>query len=114
MAAAGGAYEEHSCISDTDPMNVFWSIYAAVVFIFFIALIARFVLEWVQVLARSWRPKGVLLVVAEAVYTVTDPPLRALRKVIPSPNLGGVRLDLSFLVLMLLTSVAMNVPSFFA
>ena len=44
---------------------------------------------------------------------MTDPPLRALRKVIPSPSLGGVRLDLSFLVLMLLTSLALNVPSMF-
>ena len=94
-------------------MDAFWTIYGVVVFTFFIALIGRFVIDWVQVLARSWRPTGVVLVVAEAVYTVTDPPLRALRKVIPSPNLGGVRLDLSFLVLMLLTSLALNVPSFF-
>jgi len=94
-------------------MDAFWTIYGVVVFAFFIALIGRFVIDWVQVLARSWRPTGFVLLVAEAVYTVTDPPLRALRKVIPSPNLGGVRLDLSFLVLMLLTSLALNVPSFF-
>jgi YggT family protein len=94
-------------------MDAFWTIYGVVVFAFFIALIGRFVIDWVQVLARSWRPTGLVLVLAEAVYTVTDPPLRALRKVIPSPNLGGVRLDLSFLVLMLLTSLALNVPSFF-
>ena len=94
-------------------MDVFWTIYGVVVFAFFLALIARFVLDWVQVLARSWRPSGLVLVLAEAVYTVTDPPLRALRKVIPSPNIGGVRLDLSFLVLMLLTSLALNVPNYF-
>jgi YggT family protein len=94
-------------------MDAFWTIYGVVVFAFFIALIGRFVIDWVQVLARSWRPTGLVLVLAEAVYTVTDPPLRVLRKVIPSPNLGGVRLDLSFLVLMLLTSLALNVPSFF-
>ena len=94
-------------------MDVFWAIYGVIVFSFFIALIGRFIIDWVQVLARSWRPSGVVLVVAEGIYTVTDPPLRALRKVIPSPNLGGVRLDLSFLVLMLLTSLALNVPSIF-
>ena len=94
-------------------MDVFWAIYGVVVFSFFIALIGRFIIDWVQVLARSWRPTGFVLVVAEGIYTVTDPPLRALRKVIPSPNLGGVRLDLSFLVLMLLTSLALNVPSLF-
>jgi YggT family protein len=94
-------------------MDAFWAIYGIVVFTFFIALIGRFIIDWVQVLAREWRPKGILLVVAEAIYTVTDPPLKALRKVIPSPNIGGIRLDLSFLVLMLLTSVALNLPSFF-
>ena len=94
-------------------MDVFWAIYGVVVFSFFIALIGRFIIDWVQVLARSWRPSGLVLVVAEGIYTVTDPPLRALRKVIPSPSLGGVRLDLSFLVLMLLTSLALNVPSMF-
>lgn len=94
-------------------MDVFWAIYGVVVFSFFIALIGRFIIDWVQVLARSWRPSGLVLVLAEAIYTVTDPPLRALRKVIPSPNIGGVRLDLSFLVLMLLTSLALNVPSIF-
>jgi YggT family protein len=94
-------------------MDVFWTVYGVVVFTFFIALIGRFVIDWVQVLSRSWQPKGPLLVVAEAIYTVTDPPLKALRKVIPSPNLGGIRLDLSFLVLILLTSFALNVPHFF-
>jgi YggT family protein len=94
-------------------MDVFWTVYGVVVFTFFIALIGRFVIDWVQVLSRSWQPKGPLLVVAEVIYTVTDPPLKALRKVIPSPSLGGIRLDLSFLVLILLTSFALNVPHFF-
>jgi YggT family protein len=94
-------------------MEAFWGIYGVVVFTFFIALIGRFIIDWVQVLARDWRPHGAILVVAEAIYTVTDPPLKALRKVIPSPTIGGIRLDLSFLVLMLLTSFALNVPQLF-
>jgi YggT family protein len=95
-------------------MDAFWAVYGVVVFTFFIALIGRFIIDWVQVLSREWRPKGIVLVVAEVIYTVTDPPLRALRKVIPSPRIGGMRLDLSFLVLMLLTSFALNLPSFLA
>lgn len=69
--------------------------------LFIVLLIIRLVLEWVQVFARDWRPRGAALVVAEVTYTITDPPLRALRKVIPPLNLGAIRLDLSFLVLML-------------
>ena len=78
-------------------------------FIFFVILIGRLVLDWVQAFAREGRPRGPLLVVAEGVYTVTDPPLRALRKVIPPLSLGQLRLDLAFLVLMLATSLLMSI-----
>lgn len=74
--------------------------------LFFILLIARLVLDYIQMFARSWRPTGFVLVLAEIVYTITDPPLRALRKVIPPLRLGAVSLDLSFLVLIVLVQVA--------
>lgn len=90
-------------------MRVIGSLFSTVVFLFFLMLIGRLVLDWVQVLSRDWRPKGAILVVAEVVYTVTDPPLRLLRRVIPSINLGGMRIDIAFLVLMVVTSVLMNV-----
>ena len=61
----------------------------------------RFIVDWVQVFARSWEPRGVLLVILEGVYTATDPPINALRKVVPPLRLGSVALDLSFLIVML-------------
>ena len=68
----------------------------------FIALLwIRFIVDWVQVFARSWEPRGVLLVILEGVYTGTDPPIKALRKVVPPLRLGSVALDLSFLIVML-------------
>jgi len=76
-----------------------------VLWLFFILLIGRLILDYVQMFARSWRPKGPLLVLAEAIYTVTDPPLRALRKVIPPLKLGSISLDLSFLVLVVLVNI---------
>ena len=79
-----------------------------VVLIFFILMLVRLVLEWVQVFAREWRPRGVALVVAEATYTVTDPPLRAVRRVIPPLTIGPVRLDLAFIVVMIACSVLMS------
>jgi YggT family protein len=74
--------------------------------LFFAALICRLVLDWIQVLARQWRPRGPVLLLAEGVYTVTDPPLKFLRRLIPPLSLGGVRLDLAFLVLILVVSFA--------
>lgn len=79
-----------------------------VVYLFFAALICRLVLDWVQALARDWRPNGPVLVLAEAVYTVTDPPLKFLRRLIPPLSLGTIRLDLAFLVLMLAVSLTLG------
>ena len=73
--------------------------------LFFAALVCRLVLDWIQVLAREWRPRGPLLFFAEAVYTVTDPPLKFLRRLIPPLSLGSVRLDMGFLVLILAVSM---------
>ncbi|MGH3367079.1 MAG: YggT family protein [Nocardioidaceae bacterium] len=74
-------------------------------------LFVRFVVDWVQVFARSWSPRGPLLVVLEAVYTVTDPPLRALRRVIPPLRFGGIGLDLSFMVLLLICYLLLSINS---
>ena len=71
-------------------------------------LLARLVFDDVQMFAASWRPRGIVLIIAEAVYTVTDPPLRALRRVIPPLRIGSVALDLSFLVLILAVQIALQ------
>ena len=68
---------------------------------YLLVLLARIVVDWVQVLAREYRPKGVMLVLFEVVYTLTDPPLRAIRRVIPPLRIGNVALDLGFIVLFL-------------
>ena len=91
-------------------MAVLFKLLELVVFVFFICLIGRLVLDWVQALSREWRPRGAVLVLAEAVYTVTDPPLKVLRKVLPPLRLGAVQLDLAFLVLAILCSILM--PTF--
>lgn len=70
--------------------------------IYLMLLLGRLVFDWIQMFARDWRPRGPLLPVAEGVYSVTDPPLRAVRKVVPPLRLGGVALDLSFMVVIFL------------
>ena len=62
-------------------------------------LIARVVLDFIQIFSRTWRPTGLLLPVAVFVYKVTDPPLRLLARYIPPLRLGGVSLDIGFIVL---------------
>lgn len=69
--------------------------------LFFIAMWVRFILDWVRVLAPAWRPKGFGVVAAEVVFTVTDPPLRAIRRVIRPIRIGGAALDFGWSIVML-------------
>ena len=89
-------------------MQLIASLLYLVVLVFFLLLLVRLVLDWVQFFARDWRPSGFALVVAEVTYSVTDPPLRALRRVLPPVGIGSIRLDLAFLVLMLGTSLLLS------
>ncbi|AEE45754.1 YggT family protein [Cellulomonas fimi] len=92
-------------------MRLIFSVLYLVVLAFFLLLLVRLVLDWVQFFARDWRPRGPALVIAEATYTVTDPPLKALRRVLPPIGIGSIRLDLAFLVLVLGCSLLMALLS---
>ncbi|GAB3646182.1 YggT family protein [Streptomyces sparsus] len=72
-------------------------------------LIFRLVMDYVFMFARSWQPGKAMVVVLEATYTVTDPPLKLLRRFIPPLRFGGVALDLSFFVLMIIVYILISV-----
>jgi YggT family protein len=80
-------------------LSFFFDLLGLLLLLYMLVLIVRLVLDWIQVFARSWRPTGVVLVLANLVYSLTDPPLRFLRRFIPPLRLGQVQLDLGFLVL---------------
>lgn len=73
-----------------------------VLWTFIILLLVRFVVDWIQVFARSWTPRGPVLVLLEGVYSITDPPIRAFRRVFKPVRIGSVSLDLSFLAVLLI------------
>jgi YggT family protein len=80
-----------------------------ILFAFIGLLWIRFIVDWVQVFARRWEPRGPLLVALEGVYSATDPPIVALRRVIPPLRIGQVALDLSFLLVMVAAWLLLNV-----
>jgi len=90
-------------------MTAIGSVLHFLLLIFILLLIARFIVDWVQVFARQWTPHGPALVVLEAVYSTTDPPIKALRRVIPPLRIGSVSLDLSFLIVMIGAYVLLRV-----
>jgi YggT family protein len=69
--------------------------------LFLALLFARMIFDWLQFADRKWRPTGPMLVFAELTYTITDPPIRGMNKVIPPLKLGAARLDVGFTVLVL-------------
>ena len=82
-------------------MEIAGRIIDVVLWVFIGMLWVRFIVDWVQVFARSWSPRGLILLVLEVVYSVTDPPIKALRRVIPPLRLGNFALDLSFIIVMI-------------
>ena len=81
-------------------MTLVLTIAYIIVLLFVVALLVRVVFDVVQMMAREWRPQGLALLAAEAVYSTTDPPLKLVRRVLPPVRIGGVALDLAFLVVM--------------
>jgi YggT family protein len=79
--------------------------------IFLMILFARMILSWVPVLVRDWQPRGPVLVAAEIVYSITDPPLRVLRKVLRPVRLGNIMLDLAFIGLIIVIYILQRVNS---
>lgn len=86
-------------------MGVFAQVIYIALMVFLVVLIFRLVMDYVFQFARSWQPGKAMVVVLEATYTVTDPPLKLLRRFIPPLRLGGVALDLSFFVLMIIVYI---------
>ena len=92
-------------------MQLLFSLVSSLLSLYLFVLIVRLVIDWVQVFAREWRPKGVVLVIANDVYGLTDPPHNALRRVIPPLRLGSVSLDLGFVLLFIVVSVLSNITA---
>jgi YggT family protein len=90
-------------------MQIFWQVVYVLLWAFWAMLWVRFVVDWVQVFARSWQPRGILLVALELVYSVTDPPIKAVRRVIPPLRIGSIALDLGFLIVFLVTYLLLTV-----
>jgi YggT family protein len=92
-------------------MFIVGSIIDWVLWVFLLLLFARMILSWVPVLVRDWEPRGPMLVVAEIIYSVTDPPLRLLRKVLRPVRIGNMMLDLAFIGLTIIVLILRQVNS---
>ena len=90
-------------------MGVVADVVYFVLLVFLLLLIFRLIMEYVFLLARSYRPAGLVAAALELAYSVTDPPLKALRRVIPPLRIGQVSLDLGFIILFIVVRILMRV-----
>lgn len=88
------------------------SIISSLLGLYLLILLVRVILDWIQLFARQWRPSGVVLVIANVVYGLTDPPLNWLRRVVPVLRMGAMGIDLSFLVLYFVVVLVQNLLGF--
>ena len=90
-------------------MSQLASLISSLLNLYVLVLITRLGLEYVAIFARDWRPRGPVLLLSETVFTLTDPPLKAIRKVVPNLRIGSVSLDLSFLILLFAISITRGI-----
>lgn len=98
----------------TAGIAVIASIIYVLLMIYFFTMWARFILDLARNFVRGWRPRGFSLVAAEFVFTVTDPPIRAVRKVVPPIRVGAAALDFAWSIVMLAVIVLIYVALGFA
>lgn len=89
-------------------MKLFFEILGFALFLFWLLLLARIVVEFIRSFSRDWHPRGITVVILEVIMTVTDPPVKLLRRIIPQLTIGAVRLDFSIMVLLLLAFLGMQ------
>jgi YggT family protein len=94
-------------------VSVIASIVHTMLLLYLLVLFARLILDYIPIFNREWRPKGAGLVAAEVVYTVTDPPVRFFRRIIPPLRIGSLSLDFGFSITILIVLILMNIVRIF-
>lgn len=84
------------------------SLLASILQIFLFALLGRLIFDYVQMFSRTWRPKGILLYLVEAIYSITDRPMKFVGRYVKPLKLGAISLDMSFIVLFFGTQLLMG------
>ena len=74
--------------------------------IYKLALFARIIIDYVRMFARNWRPNAIFLAFFEFIYSITDRPMRFVQRFVPPLRLGGIAIDLSFIVLLIAINLA--------
>jgi YggT family protein len=92
-----------------DVMEILKVVLTYLLTLYFVVLIGCMILSWINAFVRPWYPPRIVKLIAEAIFTLTDPPLKFLRRYIPPLRLGRVSMDLSFMVLFIVVLILLRV-----
>jgi YggT family protein len=101
-------------VTTVSPVSIIALVITVALTIFIVVMWGRFVLDLARTFARRWRPQGPLLVVAEAVFVITDPPIKLVRRAVPPLRIGGAAIDFSWSIVMLAAIILNSVVGRFA
>ncbi|UQX87183.1 YggT family protein [Jatrophihabitans telluris] len=90
-------------------MATFWASLGLLLLVFYLLVVARLIVEFTRSFARSWRPAGVAAIGLEVVYSITDPPMKLLRRLIPPLRVGGMSIDVSVIVLFVIIYILQQI-----
>jgi YggT family protein len=69
--------------------------------LYFYAMLARFVVDLIMSVKPSWRPPTALMPIIDFAYTITDPPLKFVRRFVPPLRMGPVAIDLAWTIVVI-------------
>lgn len=90
-------------------MSIIGQVLATILWLYWLVLIGRLIFDFIAIFARNWQPRGPLLVLAEGIFTITDPPIKLIRRFVPPLRLGSVSFDLAFLIVLIGVQLLINV-----
>jgi YggT family protein len=74
-------------------VGIVWNVIGDVLVAFIVVMFVRLVFDYVQIFAREWRPRSAALVALETCYTITDPPLKFVHRMLPPLRVGAFSAD---------------------
>ena len=90
-------------------MSIIGQVLATILWLYWLVLIGRLIFDFIAIFARNWQPRGPLLILAEGIFTITDPPIKLIRRFVPPLRLGSVSFDLAFLIVLIGVQLLINV-----
>jgi YggT family protein len=95
-------------------MNIVFVVARYALEFFILVMWVRLIIDFVRSAKPDWRPQSFVLVLLSAMYAITDPPLKVVRKVVKPVRFGAVAIDFAWTIVLIVAIILLNVVAGFA